>query len=902
MSHELANRHGIVADLAATIEGKQEFLKGSRHRLLEIAERLASGEGAAEHRQQRIEEGESLLGDLGARRTDLETERQRAASEVSEDEERISQVESLVVESEDRLESLRSALLGSINSLSALRNRLHREQVEREKGELRRRHVAEELERKTADLNEATEGRTEAQTQVDQLRSAVQDSEEQIEEHRQALEGLYRSREDTRKRLEDLSAQRDSLQQRQRLLTELEEQQEERRSRLKEALQAAGLEERPFLVDRFDVPEGWAASLDLFLGELEDAVLLQPEDDALGLAQTLTEGRATGRLLRPHGTTRFVHLRIDDPAVESSLGEALGLPSEIAAVLPPAYLVDTPAAAERLAQANPGVAFISRDRIWAQAGAIHFHGTEAKPGHLTRERDLTELAEQLPPLELEISQAQEQIEELSSQATGHENDVKILEQELAEQREQLAVGQARLDDISSRHHRLAAESQTLTDEVGEIDRELQKLEQQVERLGIEVKEADLGHQDMEKAFDTAQAKVDRAREDRASRRTSGASRRGHLEVLAERLDSHNQEIARIRREISENQQGLELWKGETERLQDRQSAIEESMAQAENDLQTALEKREASQEDVISQQERLDAQRADLQEVEEAIEKTRSSRDELRSEIGEARVGEAAVRQDAEHLSHEFHEQFGEQPPTEPQEVPANFPEIELDLTRQRELLDRMGPVNLLAASEYEEQSERLEFLTVQRADVADSVDRLRQTIGEINEASSQRFKATFEEVNAHFSKTYVDLFRGGQAEMRLLDEEDLLETPIEIVARPPGKRLQNIMLLSGGEKALTAIALLFALFQTKPSPFCILDEVDAPLDDVNTLRFVELVKKMSADTQFVVITHNKLTMEAANLLYGVTMQERGVSRLVSVELDAVQPDAEPVEVAAGAS
>ena len=902
LGHELANRHSIVADLAATIEGKQEFLKGSRHRLLEIAERLAVGQGNAEHRHQRIEELQSLLEDLGSRRTDLEGEREQAASEVNEDDEKISQVESLVAETEDRLETLRSGLLGAINGLSSLRNRHHREQVEREKGELRRRHVAEELERKTKDLAEATEGRTEAQDQVNKLQSAVQKTEEQIGDNQKALQGIYRSREETRQRLEELDAQRGQLQHRQQVLTELEGQQEERRARLQEALQDTGLGERPFLADRFEVPEGWAASLDLFLGELEDAVLLEPGDDALHLAQNLTEGRATGRLLRPHGTTHFVHLRIDDPAVESSLGEALGLPPEIAAVLPPAYLVDTPAAAERLAQANPGVAFISRDRIWAQAGGIHFHGTQAKPGHLTRERDLAELAARLPPLEIEFSEARSRIEELSAEAARNEEVVKLHEQEMAEQREQLAVAQARLDDISGRHHRLTAETQTLTDELGEIDRELHKLAEQVQRLANEVEVAERAHQELESSFDQTQSQVDRARQDRESTRTTGASRRGRLDVLAERLDSHNQEIGRIRREISEHQQNLELWKTETERLNDRQNAIGESMEAAEHDLQCALEKREISQESVLSQQEHLNGQRTRVQEIEETIDKTRRARDERRVEIGDARVKEAAVQQDAEHLVHEFQEQFGEEPPSETQEAPANLSELELDLTRQRELLERMGPVNLLAASEFDEQSERLEFLTVQRADVGDSVDRLRQTIREINETSSQRFKKTFEEVNEHFSKTYVDLFRGGEAEMRLLDEDDLLETPIEIVARPPGKRMQNLMLLSGGEKALTAIALLFALFQTKPSPFCILDEVDAPLDDVNTLRFVELVKKMSADTQFVVITHNKLTMEAANLLYGVTMQERGVSRLVSVQLDDVQPDVEPVEVAVGVS
>ena len=194
-------------------------------------------------------------------------------------------------------------------------------------------------------------------------------------------------------------------------------------------------------------------------------------------------------------------------------------------------------------------------------------------------------------------------------------------------------------------------------------------------------------------------------------------------------------------------------------------------------------------------------------------------------------------------------------------------------------------------------------FLTAQRADVVASIERLRTTIREINQTSSARFTVTFEEVNRSFGALFQRLFRGGEAEMRLLDDEDPLEAGIEIVARPPGKRLQNIMLLSGGEKALTAIALLFALFQTKPSPFCILDEVDAPLDDVNTLRFIELLAAMAADTQFIVITHNKLTMEAAGTLYGVTMEEKGVSKLVAVEIDDVQPPAEsaPSEAAASA-
>ncbi|MEM6796289.1 MAG: AAA family ATPase, partial [Acidobacteriota bacterium] len=221
--------------------------------------------------------------------------------------------------------------------------------------------------------------------------------------------------------------------------------------------------------------------------------------------------------------------------------------------------------------------------------------------------------------------------------------------------------------------------------------------------------------------------------------------------------------------------------------------------------------------------------------------------------------------------------------------------DLEAEMTRCRATLERLGPVNVLAAQEYDEQDERSTFLREQRRDVASSVESLKVTIAEINDLSAERFRATFEEVNRVFGEIFERLFRGGEAHMRLFDEEDLLETGIEITARPPGKRPQNISLLSGGEKALTAIALLFALFQTKPSPFCILDEVDAPLDDANVLRFVDTLRQMAADTQFLVVTHNKLTMEVASSLYGVTMEEKGVSKLVQAEMEELHPASEPL-------
>ena len=200
-----------------------------------------------------------------------------------------------------------------------------------------------------------------------------------------------------------------------------------------------------------------------------------------------------------------------------------------------------------------------------------------------------------------------------------------------------------------------------------------------------------------------------------------------------------------------------------------------------------------------------------------------------------------------------------------------------------REKLDRMGPVNVLAVEQAQELDDRHQFLVAQRQDLLDSIAELDQAIKKIDRASRERFQEAFQAINLHFGEVFTQLFGGGTAGLSLIDEEDVLESGIDVMAQPPGKRLQSVMLLSGGEKALTAISLLFAIFQYKPSPFCILDEVDAPLDDANIGRFVRLLESLKSQTQIVLITHSRKTMEIADQLYGVTMEEPGVSKLVSV-------------------
>jgi chromosome segregation protein len=210
----------------------------------------------------------------------------------------------------------------------------------------------------------------------------------------------------------------------------------------------------------------------------------------------------------------------------------------------------------------------------------------------------------------------------------------------------------------------------------------------------------------------------------------------------------------------------------------------------------------------------------------------------------------------------------------------------ESNCREMRSRIDAMGPVNMMALDEYTTCEQRFAFLTRERDDLLQSISDTQQAIRELDEVSRQKFEEAFAIINANFVEAFRTIFGGGTGEMRLTELDSSGDAGIDVVAQPPGKRLQNVLLLSGGEKAMTALALLIAIFRFQPSPFCILDEVDAPLDEANVGRFTRLVGEMSAKTQFIIVTHNRRTMEMATVLYGVTMQEPGVSKLVSVRWD----------------
>ena len=336
--------------------------------------------------------------------------------------------------------------------------------------------------------------------------------------------------------------------------------------------------------------------------------------------------------------------------------------------------------------------------------------------------------------------------------------------------------------------------------------------------------------------------------------------------LGSRATQLQQEIETLVRKRQDTEAAVENARGQLDQsveksreLAELRSALEAEVAE----LATKLQELEAR---AVSSRESANAAKTALFESERRADRAKSAFELLREQIAmDLHAGIDALAEI--------------QPPVDDEARAA----LEAEVAKLSDQIEKIGPVNVLAIDEHTELEQREQFLRTQRDDLVQSIEALRGTIRKINLTSREMFRDAFENVNKSFGEIFTSLFGGGTARMQLLDEEEVLESGIELVAPPPGKKNQSIALLSGGERALTALALLFAIFRYKPSPFCILDVVDAPLDEVNNERFVRLVRDMSRDTQFIVITHSRRTMEAADVLYGVTMEEAGCSRLVSV-------------------
>jgi chromosome segregation protein len=386
---------------------------------------------------------------------------------------------------------------------------------------------------------------------------------------------------------------------------------------------------------------------------------------------------------------------------------------------------------------------------------------------------------------------------------------------------------------------------------------------------------------LKEELEARRAETAGARERVTAIRVQAATLKEQHEARLRDIVDLERQVGELTRHLAADRQELEAGSGERQRLQ---AAIA-----VETERLEGLVRRQADAESLLAGvRSACEEAGAALAEAESRTRKGREESDAVRQLQAELNLRFSTLSMQAEHLERSVHENSRISMAEALSRLEGAAFDEPARRARQAELqrlLDDMGEVNLLAIEECAGMEERFNFLSSQKNDLEESLRSLQQAIQRINRTTRQRFLETYNQVNATFQEVFPRLFCGGRAELRLTNEEDLLETGIDIIVQPPGKKLQNVTLLSGGEKALTAVALIFSIFLIKPTPFCLLDEVDAPLDDANIGRFNDMVREMSAVSQFIIITHNKATMQVADTLYGITMEEPGASRVVSVRL-----------------
>ncbi|MBL0313199.1 MAG: hypothetical protein IPP78_10905 [Holophagaceae bacterium] len=442
-------------------------------------------------------------------------------------------------------------------------------------------------------------------------------------------------------------------------------------------------------------------------------------------------------------------------------------------------------------------------------------------------------------------------------------------------------------------------------QLGEIKEAVERADALWDQIEQEIKTTQVQLRVLEEApheaEDAALEESIRAAETKVQEAQSALDQHREIRMEAARLrDACWAERDAMQRQIQLQQRGLFDVEAELKRLESdlsesdgkRREALEH-IQQLEAEAQEKLKERQAAADVLAELQPRMEAEGETLRVQERAARDFQEALENARQLHHENQVAAAQVQGGVDALAKEVELALGLEVPafmasiTEEERLAWDLGELvhQTQLNEAQSKRLDLGGVNPLAIQELAEAEERLAFMQQQQGDVLEAIGNLEATISEINATSEERFREAFDFINARFSEVFKETFGGGSAHLSLDDPKDLLECGIEITAQPPGKSAKALMLLSGGEKALTAISLLFAIFHFKPSPFCVLDEVDAPLDEANVGRFAALVQKMKADTQFIVITHQKPTMVAADTLYGVTMQEKGISKLVSVQL-----------------
>jgi chromosome segregation protein len=735
-----------------------------------------------------------------------------------------------------------------------------------------------------------------AQARIEELRHSQKETSRRVEMTREELSGARARRASLEQILNDRAYTAEAVQ---KLFS------------VNDGGQSRGFRAVGVLADYAEVEEQYEGAVEQFLHEELEYVVVETFDHArAGVALLRDEmgGRATFfvdsvRQLQWSPNEAPVPILLD-PGVVSRLDRLVNFrdplgptAKEFLPTLRAAYLVEGAVVAERLARENPQLHFVTLEGT-CYHGRMVTGGRPGDAGPLALKRELRGLEADATRLERAAGQAQA---------------------DLARIQEELHDAEAGLGDVLANHVEaekalVAATHQReqALAELGRLQQQLAECREDISRIRGEAETAreraalarrqyaEAGRNRMGAEAEAAQAvrRLAASRQELLEQQEQLAVRREELAAMAERLPSAEALGQRLEDELQQAQERAAARCDQAAALARERSDLESGTIELETQLQSFRAEKARLEERKAKFEKEWEEARTHSVTIEDSLRMKRQSLDEIRGARSQREIEKARNDSDRDHLRQTCQAEVN----AHPEELIAQEQQLlageeltaaETSYDEMKARIEAMGPVNMMALEEYQECEQRSEFLTRERNDLVESIQNTQQAISELDQVSRQKFEEAYTVINRNFAVAFQALFGGGTGEMRMTEPDSSGDAGIDIVAQPPGKRLQNVLLLSGGEKAMTALALLIAIFRYQPSPFCILDEVDAPLDEANVGRFNKLLAEMSEQTQFIIVTHNRRTMEIGSVLYGVTMQEPGVSKLVSVRWEEAQQLAE---------
>lgn len=915
VQNQLSEREEKAAELRESLQALIQEVEAQEGQANVLRERLA----ASRREQARVEDEKRAAeeGETGMRRRieTLEGEIAREGEAVAAREERqaaldraLEEAETAAARLETEAEDAKERVIRFMNDMGDVKSEQARltalgEAIDRQLTSLSA--GAEEDSRVTADLTRAVEDAEGVWDEENDRLKALNEAAREISERtRRAGEEYERLTAESQK----LLSIKQELGSRLKLLTEMQRDYEGYNLSVKQVLMEAerrgGAGVHGVVASILHAPQKLERALDMVLGGTLQNVVVDRDEDAKAMIEYLKRNRYGRATFLPISSIRGRTLDMGERRVLSMPG-CVGLASEMV-TYDPIYrgivenLLGRTVIAEDL---NSGIAIQRAGRyqfrlVTLDGDVMHSGGSmtggsvqSRMTSLLSREREITESAENMKKLTEKLAQAQNQLKKGEEERAALKKERAQLfddvhQQEIAVTRaeDHLARAREELNGHTGRAARVNEARAQLAEQKAEILSQLDALGQRRETTEDEGEALRKKAQALQTSLSEKRAALNAQRQEAGDARVALATAKRGFEALKQDLSRLNAQKGDAARALAEAAESLLA-------LACRLKADEEALTTEEGRLELARRGLNGAREDFQRADEsRLKAQ-TELKEISESAERLRVATEEFTDRSHRAEMALSRAENDLEQMTARIWEDYqltyeGAEPFRDPD---FKLAESEKRLNTLRAAIRAMGPVNVSAMDEYRETSERYTELSAQRDDLERAKNDLMGIISELTGKMETQFRAQFEQLDVYFRQTFTELFGGGRAELRLEDPKDALNTGIEIVAQPPGKKLQMLSLLSGGERALTAIAILFAMLKLKPTPFCILDEIEAALDDANIDNFAEYLQTYSTKTQFVVVTHRKGTMSRCDALYGVAMEEKGVSKLVSVKLaDAV--------------